>query len=60
MTGYGHERFRMPLDLDLLAPDVVMSPHPAFARLREQDPVHWSERHRAWVLTRYDDQRGLP
>lgn len=45
----------MPLDLDLLAPDVVMNPHPAFARLREQDPVHWSERHRAWVLTRYDD-----
>ncbi|HEV2981636.1 MAG TPA: cytochrome P450 [Solirubrobacteraceae bacterium] len=23
--------------------------------MREQDPVHWSERHRAWVLTRYDD-----
>jgi cytochrome P450 len=42
-------------DLDLLAAEVVADPHPTFARLREQDPVHWSERHRAWVLTRYDD-----
>jgi cytochrome P450 len=45
----------MPRELDLLAPDVVADPHPAFACLREEDPVHWSERHRAWVLTRYDD-----
>ena len=42
-------------ELDLLAPEVVADPHPTFARMREQDPVHWSERHRAWVLTRYDD-----
>src|SRR3954470_22576169 len=41
--------------VDLLAPDVVADPHPLFARLREEDPVHWSEHHRAWVLTRYDD-----
>jgi cytochrome P450 len=45
----------MPLELNLLAPEVVADPHPTFARLREKDPVHWSERHRAWVLTRYDD-----
>ena len=45
----------MPPELDLLAPAVVADPHPAFACLREEDPVHWSERHRAWVLTRYDD-----
>src|SRR5262245_36204291 len=42
-------------ELDLLEPGVVADPHPAFARLREKDPVHWSKRHRAWVLTRYDD-----
>ena len=42
-------------ELDLLATEVVADPHPTFARLREQDPVHWSEHHRAWVLTRYDD-----
>jgi cytochrome P450 len=42
-------------ELDLLAPEVVADPHPTFAQLRERDPVHWSARHRAWVLTRYDD-----
>jgi cytochrome P450 len=42
-------------ELDLLAPEVVADPHPTFAQLRQQDPAHWSERHRAWVLTRYDD-----
>jgi cytochrome P450 len=45
----------LPAELDLLAPEVVANPHPTFARLRDQDPVHWSERHHAWVLTRYDD-----
>jgi cytochrome P450 len=49
----------MAPELDLLAPEVVAHPHPAFARLREEDPVHWSERHRAWVLTRYDDVTSL-
>src|SRR4051794_2842363 len=46
--------------VDLLAPDVVADPHPTFARLREEDPVHWSEHHRAWVITRYDDVTAAP
>jgi cytochrome P450 len=50
----GETSFVLP-ELDLLSAEVVAEPHPTFARLREQDPVHWSERHRAWVLTRYDD-----
>ncbi len=41
--------------MDLLAVDVVRDPHPHFRRLRELDPVHWSERHHAWILTRFDD-----
>src|SRR3954471_2107055 len=41
--------------LDLLAPDLVADPHPTFARLRDEDPVHWSGHHRAWLITRYDD-----
>src|SRR5438105_1568572 len=49
----------MPPELDLLAPAVVADPRQAFALLREEDPVHWSERHRAWVLTRYDDVAAL-
>jgi cytochrome P450 len=40
---------------DLLAPDVNDDPYPYFRILREQDPVHWSDRHRAWLVTRYDD-----
>jgi cytochrome P450 len=40
---------------DLLAPDVNDDPYPYFRALREQDPVHWSDRHRAWLVTRYDD-----
>lgn len=43
------------LDDDLFRPEVVDDPHPLLARLRREDPVHWSERHRAWILTRYDD-----
>jgi cytochrome P450 len=40
---------------DLLAEDVNADPYPYFAALREHDPVHYSERHRAWLVTRYDD-----
>ncbi|PXY17419.1 cytochrome P450 [Prauserella muralis] len=40
---------------DLLTPAASENPHSVFAALREHDPVHWSEPHRAWLLTRYDD-----
>lgn len=30
-------------------------PYPGYAWLRENDPIHWSETLRAWVITRYDD-----
>jgi cytochrome P450 len=43
------------LEDDLLAPDVNADPYPFMAALRREDPVHWSERHNAWLLTRYDD-----
>jgi cytochrome P450 len=42
-------------ELDLLAPGAVADPQGALAALRESDPVHWSPRHRGWVITRYDD-----
>lgn len=34
-------------------------PFPEFARLREQDPVHWSPAMKAWIVTRYDDVRRV-
>ena len=36
-------------------PEVQKDPYPLYKRLREEDPVHWSEALDAWVLTRYDD-----
>ncbi|GBD13354.1 Biotin biosynthesis cytochrome P450 [bacterium HR24] len=40
---------------DLLAPEVVADPYPYFARLREEDPVHWNQRWGGWLVTRYED-----
>jgi cytochrome P450 len=33
----------------------VESPYPQYARLRADEPVHWSDLLEGWVLTRYDD-----
>lgn len=41
--------------LDLLSPEAVADPQRVLTRFREHDPVHWSERHRAWIVTRFDD-----
>ncbi len=41
--------------LDLLEPGVLTDPYPSLSRYREGDPVHWSDRHRSWILTRLDD-----
>jgi cytochrome P450 len=44
---------------DLLATLADMStpvdPYPVYARLRETNPVYWSDLIGSWVLTRYDD-----
>lgn len=42
-------------DLDLLSPELTADPYPALGALRDEDPVHWSERHGAWLVGRYDD-----
>jgi len=36
-------------------PEMISDPYPAYRRLREDDPVHYSDVVRSWVLTRYDD-----
>ena len=33
-------------------PDVRRNPFPLYARLQDDDPVHWSPALKAWVLTR--------
>jgi cytochrome P450 len=40
-------------------PGVLSDPFPLYARMRDEDPAHWSPRLRAWVLTRYDDVRRV-
>jgi len=47
----------MRVDYDPRRPEIIADPFPIFARLRERDPVHWSERLGGWVLTRYRDVR---
>jgi len=45
----------MVADRNFLSPDLVADPYPYLHALRAEDPVHWSEPHQAWILTRYDD-----
>ena len=45
--------------IDLLTREALQDPHPIFTWLRENDPVHWSERHHSWIVTRYDDVAEL-
>jgi cytochrome P450 len=40
-------------------PATLADPFPVFARMRDEDPCHWSPRLRSWVLTRYDDIRAV-
>jgi len=41
------------------APAFLRDPFPIYRSLRAEDPVHWSPRLKAWVLTRYDDCRAV-
>jgi len=50
---------RAAIDFRPDAPDFLADPYPMYRRLREQDPVHWSPRLKAWVLTRYDDVKRV-
>jgi cytochrome P450 len=43
------------LDDDMLTPDRAADPYPFFDHLRQTDPVHWSDRYRAWFIMRWDD-----
>src|SRR5436190_5262643 len=39
--------------------EVRENPFPLYARLRDEDPAHWSPLLKAWVLTRYEDVRRV-
>jgi cytochrome P450 len=43
------------LDAFLVSPAFLADPYPTLRRLREDDPVHWSESLGGWLVSRYDD-----
>lgn len=43
------------LEAQLVSPEFISDPYPLLRRLREKDPVYWSDAIGGWVLTRYDD-----
>ena len=45
----------MALEYRPNAPAVLSDPFELYARMREEDPAHWSPLLKGWVLTRYDD-----
>lgn len=47
------------LNLDFADPAINANPFPIFSRLRDEDPVHWSQAMKAWVVTRYDDVKRI-
>lgn len=49
----------VPLTYDPSDPRVMADPFPVYARLREEDPVHWSPSLKSWIVTRYTDVRDL-
>src|SRR5260221_3934206 len=40
-------------------PAVLTDPFPLYRRLQDEDPAHWSQELKAWVLTRYDDVKRV-
>ncbi|NPC56396.1 cytochrome P450 [Caenimonas soli] len=43
------------VDDDLLDPGLLQDPFPYYRELRETRPVHWNERWRGWIVSRYED-----
>ena len=60
-THYRNRDGAMPIGTVAVPDDLLVTqqfmedPYPILRRLREEDPVHWSDSMGAWVLTRYDD-----
>ena len=49
----------MPYVFDLGNPATNVNPFPEFARLRAEDPVHWSPAMKAWIVTRHADVKQV-
>jgi cytochrome P450 len=40
-------------------PGFLADPFPLYRRMQDEDPAHWSPRLKSWVLTRYEDVKGV-
>lgn len=40
-------------------PDFLADPYPAYARLRRESPVSWSDHHAAWIIATYAEVRQV-
>ena len=49
------ERYQSGVTYNPLSHRVFTDPYPAYALLRDRDPVHWSHLSSAWVVSRYQD-----
>ncbi len=45
------------LYFDPFTDENLQNPYPIYKRLREEDPIHWSPKLRAWLVTRHEDAR---
>jgi hypothetical protein len=45
----------MAIDYDPYSHEVMRDPHPVYARLRAESPVHYLERYDCWALARFAD-----
>ena len=43
------------LDATLVSPGFIANPYAVLRRMREEEPVYWSDSIGGWILTRYDD-----
>ena len=43
------------VDEDLLEQQLLQNPYPYYQMIRESRPVHWNERWRGWIVSRYED-----
>jgi cytochrome P450 len=49
----------MTIDYRPEDPAILANPYPLLARLRDEDPCHWSPRLKSWILTRYEDVKAV-
>ncbi|HML14846.1 MAG TPA: cytochrome P450, partial [Xanthobacteraceae bacterium] len=47
------------LEFNPADPATNADPFPIFRRLQDEDPVHFGDAVRGWVVTRYDDVRAI-